>query len=147
MRDPEINTQFGFLLASDSIASSSPISAVYGRFINRIFPLDSLNLTKVATRQLPFHPVEELHIVAPSPAPASPLLAHEFSHVVSDLRTCYENYPWVPHYPRTYYSPPKTFPHIPDRSNIQRIDAQFYLDLAIRTWTGQFPEDFQPLFL
>ena len=59
-----------------------------GCFINRIFPLDSLNLTKVATRptraegpqhtaELSFHPVEELHIVAPSPAPASPLLAHE----------------------------------------------------------------------
>ena len=114
-----------------------------------MFAFDSLNLTKVATRptraggpqhaaELPFHHAEELHIVAPSPA-SGPLWAHEFGHVVSDLRTCYENYPWVPHYRRTYYSPPKTFPHIPDRSNIQRIDAQFYLDLAIRTWTGQFP--------
>ena len=88
MRDLEIELSLGVRLNRVLFPNLRRPDRNNGRFINRIFPLDSLNLTKVATRptraegpqhaaELPFHPVEELHIVAPSPAPASPLLAHE----------------------------------------------------------------------
>ena len=99
--------------------------------------LNSPNLTKVTIRltgtenpqhvtELPFHHVEELHLIAPDPTYFPPL-AQEFSDAVSELAM--RTTPRL----RTIRVPTilssKAFHHIADLPNIERIDAQFCLDL------------------
>lgn len=105
--------------------------------IKHISLLNSPGLTEVTIRltgaedpqhiaELPFHHVEKLHIIAPDPVFSLPL-AEEFNDAVSELvmRTT----------PRLHtirvqtILSSKAFHHVADLPNIQRIDAQFCLDL------------------
>jgi hypothetical protein len=105
--------------------------------LKHISLLNSPNLTKATIRltgaedpqhvaDLPFHHVEEFHLIAPDPAYFPPL-AHEFNDAVSEfaMRTT----PRLQTIRVPTILPSKAFHHIADLPNIERIDAQFCLDL------------------
>ena len=105
--------------------------------LKHISLLNSPNLTKVTIRltgaedpqhvaELPFHHVEELHLIAPDPAYFQPL-AHEFNDAVSELAMRATPRLQTIRVPTILSS--KAFHHVADLPNIERIDAQFCLDL------------------
>ena len=105
--------------------------------IKHISLLNSPNLTKVTIRltgvedpqhiaELPFHHVEELHIVAPDPAYFPPL-GREFNDAISELAMRTTPRLQTIRVPTILSS--KAFHHVADLPSIERIDAQFCLDL------------------
>ena len=105
--------------------------------LKHISLLNSPNLTKVTIRltgaenpeqvaELPFHHVEEFHLIAPDPAYFQPL-AHEFNDAVSELAMRTTPRLQTIRVPTILSS--KAFHHVADLPNVERIDAQFCLDL------------------
>ena len=105
--------------------------------LKHISLLNSPNLMKVTIRltgaedpehvsELPFHHVEEFHLIAPDPAYFQPL-AHEFNDTVSELAMRTTSRLQTIRVPTILSS--KAFHHVADLPNIERIDAQFCLDL------------------
>ncbi|KAF9645193.1 hypothetical protein BDM02DRAFT_3189923 [Thelephora ganbajun] len=105
--------------------------------LKHISLLNSPNLVKVTVRltgaedpqlvaELPFHHVEELHLVAPDPAYFQPL-GVEFNDAVSELAM--RTTPRLQNIRVPTILSSNAFHHIADLPNIERIDAQFCLDL------------------
>jgi hypothetical protein len=105
--------------------------------LNHISLLNSPILTKVTIRltgaedpqhiaELPFHHVQELHIIEPDPVYFPPL-AREFNDAVSELVMRTTPRLQTVRVPTILSS--KAFHHVAGLSNIGRIDAQFCLDL------------------